>query len=421
MDKKTLTRSDLELMAPAGSREALMAAINAGADAVYFGVGELNMRSGASSAFGLENLPEVADICRQHGVKSYLTLNTVIFDDDFEEAAKTVRAAKEAGIDAVIASDVAVMRMCNELGVDVHLSTQLNIANVSALQFYAQFADVAVLARELNLKQVAHIARAIEEKRIMGPTGRPMRLEMFCHGALCMAVSGKCYMSLHTRGKSANRGVCLQTCRRNYVIKDTQRDIELELDHGHILSPKDLKTIDFVEDMVAAGVRVFKIEGRARSPEYVNTVVACYDEALKAACEGGATEAQKADWNTRLAEVFNRGFWDGYYLGRSTAELTEGNGSLATLVKRYVGKCVKYFPKAGVAQFQMHTSEFGKGERLLITGPTTGVIELTADEIFVGGQPADVARKGDDLTLRVPARVRENDKLYVLSDRPLAD
>ena len=306
-----LTREDLELMAPAGSREALMAACAAGADSVYFGVGKLNMRSAASSAFTVDNLSEIASICREHGVKSYLTVNTVIFDDDIDEMKTVVTAAKAAGIDAIIASDVAVMRFCNETGIEVHLSTQLNIANTEALRFYAQFADVAVLARELNLKQVARIAKAIETEKIVGPTGKTMRLEMFCHGALCMAVSGKCYMSLHTRGKSANRGACLQTCRRSYVIKDTERDIELELDNGYIMSPKDLKTIEFVDEMVDSGVRVFKVEGRARGPEYVRAVIECYDQALKAACEGGATAQQKEDWNKRLSEVFNRGFWSG--------------------------------------------------------------------------------------------------------------
>lgn len=404
-------------MAPAGSREALAAACANGADSVYFGVGKLNMRSGASSAFTIDNLAEVAQICRGHGVKSYLTVNTVIFDDDMAEMQMTVNAAKAAGIDAIIASDVAVMQYCNQAGIEVHLSTQLNIANTAALRFYAQFADVAVLARELNLKQVKRISEAIDLENIVGPTGKPMRLEMFCHGALCMAVSGKCYMSLHTRGKSANRGACLQTCRRSYVIKDTERDIELELDNGYIMSPKDLKTVDFVDEMVASGIRVFKIEGRARGPEYVRTVVQCYDEALKAAVAGGASPEQKETWNKRLVEVFNRGFWSGYYLGKTTAELTDGYGSKAELVKRHVGKCLKYFAKAGIAQFAVQSQGFEKGARLLITGPTTGAVEVTAEDFFVNDKPAAVVQKGEELTIRVPEKVRENDKLYVLEKR----
>lgn len=404
-------------MAPAGSREALASACANGADSVYFGVGKLNMRSGASSAFTIDNLAEVAQICREHGVKSYLTVNTVIFDDDMAEMRETVDAAKAAGIDAIIASDVAVMQYCNSVGIEVHLSTQLNIANTAALRFYAQFADVAVLARELNLNQVKRISEAIDMEHIVGPTGKPMRLEMFCHGALCMAVSGKCYMSLHTRGKSANRGACLQTCRRSYVIKDTERDIELELDNGYIMSPKDLKTVDFVDEMVASGIRVFKIEGRARGPEYVRTVVQCYDEALKAAVAGGASQEQKETWNTRLAEVFNRGFWSGYYLGKTTAELTDGYGSKAELVKCHVGKCLKYFAKAGIAQFAVQSQGFEKGARLLITGPTTGAVEVTAEDFFVNDKPAAVVQKGEELTIRVPEKVRENDKLYVLEKR----
>lgn len=417
MSAAKLCRDDLELMAPVGSREALAAACHAGADSVYFGVGKLNMRSAASNAFTVGNLPEIVSICREHGVKSYLTVNTVIYDDDIEEMKELVLAAKAAGIDAIIAGDVAVMQFCNEIGVEVHLSTQLNIANTQALRFYAQFADVAVLARELNLKQVARISQAIDSEKIVGPSGKAMRLEMFCHGALCMAVSGKCYMSLHTRGKSANRGECLQTCRRSYVIKDTERDIELELDHGYIMSPKDLKTIDFVDEMVASGIKVFKIEGRARGPEYVRTVVECYDLALKAACEGGATHEQIEAWNKRLSEVFNRGFWSGYYLGQTTAELTDGYGSKAQLVKRHSGKCIKYFPKAKVAQFLIQSQGFEAGARLLITGPTTGAVEVTAQDFFVDDKLARSVQKGQTFTICLPEKVRENDKLYIMEQR----
>lgn len=412
-----LSRDQLELMAPAGSREALAAAIAAGADAVYFGVGTLNMRSLASQAFTREDLSEVVRLCHAKGVKSYLTVNTVLFDEDMPEMLATIEAAKRAHIDAIIASDVAVMQACVQAGLPVHLSTQLNIANVAALRFYTQFADVVVLARELNLNQVAHIAQAIEREPITGPSGKPVRIEMFCHGALCMAVSGRCHMSLHTRGKSANRGACLQTCRRSYVIKDTERDIELEIDNGYILSPKDLKTIDFIDKMVASGVRVFKIEGRARGPEYVDAVVRCYDEALKAACGAGATDDDRARWNARLAQVFHRGFWDGYYLGATTAQLTDGYGSKAECVKRFAGTCINYFARAQVAQFRVQAQGFARGAQLLITGPTTGVVRCTAQEIFVNDAPAQAVEQGQEVTVKVCERVRANDKLYVLLPR----
>ncbi len=404
-------------MAPAGSREALAAAIAAKADSVYFGVGELNMRALASSAFTVNDLAEVAAICRTAGVKSYLTVNTVIFDEDMPAMREIVQSAAQAGIDAVIASDVAVIEACRRAGIEVHLSTQLNIANVEALRFYARWADVAVLARELTLEQVAHIAQAVKQENICGPSGAPVRLEMFCHGALCMAVSGKCYMSLHTRGKSANRGACLQTCRRSYVIKDAERDIELELNNGYLLSPKDLKTIGFLDKMVHAGVSVFKIEGRARGPEYVRTVVSCYDEALRAIADGGFTAERVADWNERLAEVFNRGFWDGYYLGTPTVELAGGYGSQAKLKKRFVGKCLKYFSRARVAQFLIQAEGFEKGARLLVTGPTTGAVEFSAESMMKDDQRVDACAKGQDITIQIPCKVRENDKLYLLQPR----
>ena len=404
-------------MAPAGSREALAAAIAAKADSVYFGVGELNMRALASSAFTVNDLAEVAAICRTAGVKSYLTVNTVIFDEDMLAMREIVQSAAQAGIDAVIASDVAVIEACRRAGIEVHLSTQLNIANVEALRFYARWADVAVLARELTLEQVAHIAQAVKQENICGPSGAPVRLEMFCHGALCMAVSGKCYMSLHTRGKSANRGACLQTCRRSYVIKDAERDIELELNNGYLLSPKDLKTIGFLDKMVHAGVSVFKIEGRARGPEYVRTVVSCYDEALRAIADGGFTAERVADWNERLAEVFNRGFWDGYYLGTPTVELAGGYGSQAKLKKRFAGKCLKYFARARVAQFLIQAEGFKKGARLLVTGPTTGAVEFAAESMMKDDQRVEACDKGEDITIEVPCKVRENDRLYVMEPR----
>ena len=375
-----MQRSDFELMAPAGSREALAAAIDAKADAVYFGVGELNMRALASSAFSVNDLAQIADICRAAGVKSYLTVNTVIFDEDMRSMHDIVQSAAQAGIDAVIASDVAVIEACRRAGIEVHLSTQLNIANVEALRFYAQWADVAVLARELTLEQVAHIAQAVKAENICGPSGAPIRLEMFCHGALCMAVSGKCYMSLHTRGKSANRGACLQTCRRSYVIKDAERDIELELDNGYLLSPKDLKTIGFLDKMVAAGVSVFKIEGRARGPEYVHAVVSCYNEAINACIDGTYSEEKVAQWDERLSKVFNRGFWIGYYIGQRLGEWSRNYGSEATERKVYAGRGIKYFSNLGVAEFLIEAAEIKVGDKLLITGPTTGAMYVTLEE-----------------------------------------
>ncbi len=410
----SLQRTDFEIMAPAGSRESLAAAVAAGADAVYFGVGALNMRAHSAADFTVNDLREIAAYCAQHGVKSYLTVNTIIYDGDMAAMREIVDAAKEAGISAVIASDVAVMQYCVEKGVSVHLSTQLNISNTEALRFYAQFADVAVLARELSLAQVAQIHRAAEKEGIRGPSGEPVRIEMFCHGALCMAVSGKCYMSLHTRGKSANRGGCLQNCRREYVAYDKERGTALEVDNGYIMSPKDLKTIGFLDLMVKAGVRVFKIEGRARGPEYVRTVVECYIEALDAVLAGKWSEETSRTWDERLSTVFNRGFWDGWYQGRTTAEWTDRYGSCATEKKVYVGKCLRYYAKAGVGYFLIHGEGFAQGDRLLVTGPTTGAVYVTAADMRDEETPVDTVTKGMSVTFRVPEKIRENDKLYVI-------
>ena len=409
-----MKRSDFEIMAPAGSRESLAAAVQAGADAVYFGIGALNMRAHSAAAFTINDLKEIAAYCREHGVKSYLTVNTVIYDDDMAVMHEIIEAAKAAEISAVIASDVAVMTYCREVGVEVHLSTQLNISNTEALKFYAQFADVVVLARELNLKQVAAIHEAAEAGHLCGPSGKPVRIEMFCHGALCMAVSGKCYMSLHTRGKSANRGGCLQNCRRDYIAVDRERGTELEIDNGYIMSPKDLKTIGIMDLMVKAGVRVFKIEGRARGPEYVRTTVSCYREALDAVLEGRWSEELSRSWDDRLATVFNRGFWEGWYLGRTTAEWTDRYGSKATEKKIYVGKCLGYFARAGIGWFEMHGETIRTGDRLLIVGPTTGAVYVEAQDMRVNEAPADEAGKGTEVTFRVPEKIRENDKLYVM-------
>lgn len=409
-----MQRSDFTLMAPVGSRESLFAAIAAGADAVYFGVENLNMRAHSAKAFTIDDLHEIAAICHEHGIESYLTVNTIIYDEERPLMKKIIDAAKAAGIDAVIASDVAVMSYCREVGQEVHLSTQLNISNIEALRFYAQFADVVVLARELTLKQVKAIADAIEAENICGPAGRPVRIEMFCHGALCMAVSGKCYLSLSTRGYSANRGACIQTCRRSYIAKDKERDIEFEIDNEYIMSPKDLKTIGFLDRMVKAGVRVFKIEGRARGPEYVRAVVECYDEALKAIAENRWNELVSQSWDAKLASVFNRGFWDGFYLGAPVGELTQHYGSQATEKKIYVGKCLKYFAKAQVAEFLVQAQDFSLGEKLLITGPTTGAIYVTPEEILEDGTKLTEIKKGMDITFKIAEKVRENDKLYVV-------
>ena len=345
-----MTTEDFEIMAPVGSRESLAAALSAGADSVYFGIENLNMRARSSNTFTIGDLREIAATCDEHGVKSYLTVNTIIYDEDMPLMHRIVDAAREAGISAVIAADVAVMDYAARTGMEVHLSTQLNISNVEALRFYSRFADVVVLARELNLDQVAEIHRHIVEDNICGPGGRQVRIEMFCHGALCMAVSGKCYLSLHELGASANRGACMQVCRRGYIVKDRESDIELEVDNKYIMSPKDLKTIHFLNKMMDAGVRVFKIEGRARGPEYVLTVVQCYKEAVRAYVEGTFTEEKVAAWDERLQTVFNRGFWDGYYLGRRLGEWSSSYGSQATERKVYVGKAIKHFGNIGVAE-----------------------------------------------------------------------
>ena len=412
-----MLRSDFEIMAPVGSRESLYAAFQAGADAVYFGVGKLNMRAHSANAFTIEDLREIAELCREKGVKSYLTVNTIVYDEELDEMRRIVDAAKAAGISAIIASDSAVLGYAKKAGVEVHLSTQMNISNTEALRFYSTYADVAVLARELNLKQVKRIHDAIVSEPILGPSGQPMRIEMFCHGALCLAVSGKCFMSLGTRGESANRGQCLQTCRRSYLVKDKTRDIELEVDNEYIMSPKDLKTIGVLDRMIDAGVRVFKIEGRARGPEYVRTVVECYDEAIRTYIAGEWDESCRTKWDAKLAAVFNRGFWEGYYLGAPVADITNGYGTKATEKKFYVGKCVHFFVKPSIAEFVLEAGGFKKGEKLLITGPTTGAVYAEPTEIFADEKPADTFEKKDDITFKVPERVRPGDKLYVIRTR----
>lgn len=403
-----------EIMAPAGSRESLAAALKAGADSVYFGIEALNMRAHSASRFTIDDLRDIAARCDAQGVKSYLTVNTIIYDEDLPLMRRICDAAHEAGISAVIAADVAVLAYCRQIGQEVHLSTQLNISNTEALRFYAAFADVVVLARELNLDQVAHIHRFIAENGICGPSGQPLRIEMFCHGALCMAVSGKCYLSLDNLGHSANRGSCMQVCRRSYTVRDRETGVELDVDNKYIMSPKDLKTIGFIDKMMAAGVSVFKIEGRARSAEYVYTVVQCYKEAVAAVVDGTFGPERVKAWNERLATVFNRGFWDGYYLGQRLGEWSAQYGSSATEKKVYVGKGVKYFSRLGVGEFYIEAGEISVGDRLLVIGPTTGALYVTATEIHHDAGPVSTARKGMAVSIPVPEKIRPSDKLYKL-------
>lgn len=418
-DFEGLTPDCFEVMAPVGSRECLAAALEAGADSVYFGIESLNMRAHSASRFTIADLREIATVCAERGVKTYLTVNTIIYDDDMVMMRRICDAALQAGISAVIASDVAVLVYCREIGQEVHLSTQLNISNIEALRFYARYADVAVLARELNLRQVRSIYEGIVSENICGPAGRPVRIEMFCHGALCMAVSGKCYLSLDNLGRSANRGECMQVCRRGYTVRDRETGTELDVDNKYIMSPKDLKTIGFIDEMMHAGVRVFKIEGRARSAEYVLTVVRCYKEAIRAVLDGTYSEAKVEQWNAELARVFNRGFWDGYYLGQKLGEWSAQYGSSATEKKQYVGKGIKFYSKLGVAEFLIEAGELNVGDKLLVIGPTTGAVYLTAEEIRYELQPVATARKGQHISLPVPCKVRPSDKLYkvVVSER----
>ena len=401
-------------MAPVGSRESLAAAIHAGANSVYFGIGKLNMRSHSANHFTIDDLKEIAETCNAQNIKTYLTVNTVIYGEDITTMHEIIDAAKAANITAVIASDVAVMMYCRQVGVEVHLSTQLNISNIDALKFYAQFADVAVLARELNMDQVKEIHEQIIKQNICGPKGQPIRIEMFCHGAFCMAISGKCYMSLHDANRSANRGECVQICRRSYTVTDNETGNQLEIDNKYIMSPKDLKTIRFIDRMMDSGVRVFKIEGRARGPEYVHTVVTCYREAIQSVLDGTFTKDKKDKWDERLSTVFNRGFWDGYYQGQKMGEWTKEYGNKATEKKVLIGKVMKYFSRLGVAEIAVEANTFAKGDKLLITGNTTGAMFLNAEEIRYDLKTVDVAEQGWRVSIPVPDKVRPNDKLFKL-------
>ena len=407
-----MKRSDFEIMAPAGCWESLSAAINAGADSVYFGIEKLNMRSRSSNNFTTEDLHKIVALCKSHNVKTYLTINTIIYGEDLPLMREIVDNAKEAGVSAIIASDVAVMQYAVSKGVKVHLSTQLNISNVEALKFYAQFAEVVVLARELNMTQVSEIYKQIVEQNITGRGGEQIRIEMFCHGALCMAVSGKCYLSLHELNASANRGACMQVCRRAYRVHDVDSDIELEVDNKYIMSPKDLKTIHFMNKMMDAGVRVFKIEGRARGPEYVKTVVSCYREAIEAYLSGSFSQEKIEKWDTRLAKVFNRGFWDGYYLGQRLGEWSAAYGSKATHKKVYIGKCTNYFQKIGVAEFLIEAQGLDVNDEILVTGETTGAYEDVVNEVRVDLNPVNHVDKGVYCSIKTKEIVRRNDKLY---------
>lgn len=416
-----MERAEFEIMAPVGSYESLSAAIQGGADSIYFGIEGLNMRARSSNNFTIDDLHEIVRICNEHHIKSYLTVNTVIYDDDLALMRRIIDAAKEAGLSAIIASDVAAMTYACSIGVEVHLSTQLNISNVEALRFYARFADVVVLARELNMEQVAGIYRAICEEHITGPSGKPVRIEMFCHGALCMAVSGKCYLSLHEMNASANRGACMQICRRSYVVQDKETGEELEIDNKYIMSPKDLKTIHFLNKMIDSGVRVFKIEGRARGAEYVRTVVSCYSEAVSAYLDGTFADGKIEEWNTRLATVFNRGFWNGYYLGQRLGEWTHRYGSSATKTKVLIGKGIKYFSKLGVAEFQIESGSLRVGDEILVTGPTTGAVTQVVEEILVDLKPVEEAKKGDRFSIRMSEKIRPSDKLFKWQDSKVAE
>lgn len=408
-----MTRKDFEIMAPVGSRESLAAAIDAGADAVYFGIEGLNMRSRSSANFTADDMADIASLCASRGVKTYLTVNTVIYDGDMETMRRIISRAKEAGISAIIASDMAAILYAREIGQEVHISTQVNVSNIEAVRFYAQFADVMVLARELNMEQVAEISRAIERDDIRGPRGERVRLEMFCHGALCMAVSGKCYMSLHEMNSSANRGACNQICRRAYTVRDKETGEELEIDNQYIMSPKDLKTIHFLNKMVDAGVRVFKIEGRARGPEYVRETVECYSQALSAIVDGSYSEEKIAEWDDRLVKIFNRGYWNGYYMGERLGEWSAKYGSSATRVKSYAAKAMRWFSKIGVGEFLMEADELKTGDEVVITGPTTGALIFKVEELRFDLKPVESVKKGQLFSMPVPAKVRPSDKLYI--------
>lgn len=409
----TRSRKDFEIMAPVGSWESLASAINAGADAVYFGIEGLNMRSRSSANFTADDMADIAAQCAARGINTYLTVNTIIYDGDTELMHHIIDRAKSAGITAIIAADIAAILYARSIGVEVHISTQVNVTNVETVRFYSQFADVMVLAREVNLEQVAHITETIRRENICGPSGKQIRIEMFCHGALCMAVSGKCYMSLHEMNSSANRGACNQICRRSYTVRDRETGAELDIENQYIMSPKDLKTIHFLNKMVDAGVSIFKIEGRARGPEYVSEAVTCYDQALRAICDGSYSDSLVAGWDERLGKIFNRGFWDGYYMGQRLGEWSSHYGSSATRTKRYIARCTRYFPKLGVGEFQLEAGELHPGDEVVLIGKTTGTLIFNVEQIRLDRDPVERAEKGDLFAMPVPEKVRVGDRLYL--------
>lgn len=404
----------MELMAPAGSYEALMAAVKGGADSVYFGVEQLNMRTKSTHNFTLDDLPEIARICKENGLKSYLTLNTIVYDHDISLMKKIVDSAKESGITAVIASDHAVMNYGKKIGIPIHISTQANITNIDTVEFYSAYADVMVMARELSLLQVESINKEIVRRNVTGPSGKLVRTEVFGHGALCMAVSGKCYLSLHSNFSSANRGACVQNCRKSYIVTDKEDGVEFEVDNEYIMSASDLCTIDFLDKVIASGVAVLKIEGRGRSADYVYTTTKCYREAIDSYYEGTFTQEKIEDWKERLSTVFNRGFWDGYYLGRQMGEWSDNPGSKATKRKVYIGKGMKYYETAGIGEFFLEAQNVKIGDELLITGPTTGVVETILTQMRVDDEPAEMAKRGVTITFPVSEKIRPSDKLYKL-------
>ncbi len=411
-----MKRTDIELMAPVGSYESLMAAIQGGANSIYFGIEQLNMRARSSNNFTKDDLREIVKICKENQVKTYLTVNTVLYDNELNLMHEVIDSAKENGVTAIIASDISAILYARSVGVEVHISTQCNITNIESVKFYSQFADVVVLARELNLDQVANIHYQIQKQDIRGPKGELVQIEMFAHGALCMAVSGKCYLSLHEKASSANRGACMQTCRKAYTVTEKESGNELEIDNQYIMSPKDLCTIGFVNKFIDAGVRVLKFEGRARSPEYVKTVLNCYSEAVDAYLDGTYGEEKIAVWKEELSTVFNRGFWDGYYMGQKLGEWSSEYGNRATKRKMLIGKGTNYFNKIKVAEFLLESQELCVGDKILITGPTTGVVETTIEEIRVDLKPVEKAVKGDSFSIALDTVIRRSDKLYKIVD-----
>jgi len=409
-------RNDINIMAPVGSFESLMAAIQGGADSIYLGIEQLNMRTRSSNNFTMDDMLKTTSICKDHNIKTYLTVNTIVYDKDLDFMKSVVRNAKEQKIDAIIASDQSVIQYARSIDMPIHISTQLNISNIETIKFYSGYADIMVLARELDLKQVSAITKTIREDNIKGPGGNLVAIEIFAHGALCMAISGKCYLSLHEQNYSANRGECMQTCRKPYLVTEKESGYELEIDNEYIMSPKDLCTINFINKILDAGVKVLKIEGRARPPEYVNTVTKCYDEAVRAYIDGSYGEEKIENWRQRLSSVFNRGFWDGYYLGQKIGEWSHRYGSRATKRKIYIGKAINYFTKIKVAEFMIETGTLKVGDDILITGPTTGVVFLQIKEIRVDRKSVNKTSKGEHFSIAIDSQIRRSDKLFKVVD-----